>query len=136
VLFFQQELRAVPQSTLSRRERQIMDVVYRLGAATAAEILAEVPDPPSYSAIRALLRILVDKGHLQHRADGPRYIYSPTVSRQKARARALAQLVNTFFDGSATQAVSALLDASQGKLSKAELDELNTLIAAARRKGR
>ena len=123
-------------SSLSRRERQIMDVVYRRGEATAAEILAEIPDPPSYSTIRALLRILIDKGHLQHREDGPRYIYGPTVSRQKARVGALAQLVNTFFDGSATQAVSALLDASQGKLSKAELDELNVLIAAARKKGR
>jgi predicted transcriptional regulator len=122
--------------SLSRRERQIMDVVYSRGEATAAEILAELPDPPSYSAIRALLRILVDKGHLQHREDGPRYIYAPIVSRQKARARALAQLVNTFFDGSAAQAVSALLDSSQGKVSKAELDELSTLIAAARRKGR
>jgi len=123
-------------STLSRRERQIMDVVYRRGEATAAEILTEIPEPPSYSAIRALLRILVDKGHLQHREDGPRYVYGPTVSRQKARAGALAQLVNTFFDGSAAQAVSALLDASQGKLSKAELDEMNALIAAARKKGR
>jgi predicted transcriptional regulator len=122
-------------SFLSRRERQIMDIVYRSGEATVAEILSEIPDPPSYSAIRALLRILVDKQHLQHREDGPRYIYSPTVSRQKARAGALAQLVTTFFDGSATQAVSALLGSSQGKLSKAELDELSALIAAARKKG-
>jgi predicted transcriptional regulator len=123
-------------SSLSRRERQIMDIVYRSGEATAAEILSEIPDPPSYSAIRALLRILVDKQHLQHREDGPRYIYSPTVSRQKARAGALAQLVTTFFDGSATQAVSALLGSSQGKLSRTELDELSALIAAARKKGR
>jgi predicted transcriptional regulator len=123
-------------STLSRRERQIMDVVYRRGEATVAEVLAEIPDPPGYSAIRALLRILVDKGHLRHREDGPRYIYAPTLSRHKARARALAQLVDTFFDGSATQAVSALIDASHGKLSEAELDEINALIAAARKKGR
>ncbi len=126
----------MPQASLSRRERQIMEIVYRLGEATAAEILDEIPDPPSYSAIRALLRVLADKQHLQHRADGPRYIYSPTVSLRKARAGALAQLVNTFFEGSATQAVSALLGSSQGKLSKAELDELSALIAAARRKGR
>jgi predicted transcriptional regulator len=126
----------VAHSTLSRRERQIMDVVYRRGEATAAEILAEIPDAPSYSAIRALLRILVDKQHLQHREDGPRYIYSPTVSRQKARAGALAQVVNTFFDGSATQTVSALLGSAHGKLSKTELDELSALIAAARKKGR
>lgn len=124
------------QASLSRRERQIMDIVYRRGEATAAEILDEIPDPPSYSTVRALLRVLVDKQHLQHREEGPRYIYSPTVSRQKARAGALAQLVNTFFDGSAIQAVSALLGSSQGKLSKAESDELSALIAAARKKGR
>ncbi len=124
------------QPSLSRRERQIMEIVYRLGEATAADIQAEIPDPPTYSTVRALLRVLVDKEHLQHRVDGPRYIYSPTVSRQKARAGALAQLVNTFFDGSATQAVSALLGSSQAKLSKTELDELSELIAAARRKGR
>ena len=126
----------MPQPSLSRRERQIMEIVYRRGEATAAEIQEEIPDPPSYSTIRALLRVLVDKQHLQHREDGPRYVYSPTVSRQKARAGALAQLVNTFFDGSAAQAVSALLGSSQGKLSKAELDELSALIAAARKKGR
>jgi predicted transcriptional regulator len=113
-----------------------MDIVYRRGEATAAEIHAEIPDPPSYSAVRALLRVLIEKQHLQHREDGPRYIYSPVVSRQKARAGALSQVVNTFFDGSAMQAVSALLGSSQGKLSKKELDELSEMIAAARRKGR
>jgi predicted transcriptional regulator len=121
---------------LSRRERQIMDIVYRLGRATAAEIRAQLPDPPSYSAIRALLRILVEKQHLQHREDGPRYVYSPTVSRRKARAGALAQVIDTFFDGSASQAVSALLGSQRGKLSAAELDELSALIDAARNKGR
>ena len=121
--------------SLSRRERQIMDIVYRRGEATAAQILAELSDPPSYSAIRALLRILVDKNHLQHREDGPRYVYSPTVTRQKARARALSQVVNTFFDGSALQAASALLGTSQANLSKAELDELSALIDAARKRG-
>jgi predicted transcriptional regulator len=120
---------------LSRRERQIMDIVYRRGESTAAEILADLPDPPSYSAIRALLRILVDKKHLQHREDGPRYVYSPTLTRQKARARALAQVVNTFFDGSALKAASALLGSSQRKLTKAELDELRALIDAARKRG-
>ncbi|HKE43206.1 MAG TPA: BlaI/MecI/CopY family transcriptional regulator [Steroidobacteraceae bacterium] len=124
------------QPHLSRRERQIMDIVYRLGSATAAEIRAQLPDPPSYSAIRALLRILVEKQHLQHREDGPRYVYSPTVSRRKARAGALTQLVDTFFDGSASQAVSALLGSSRGKLSEAELDELSALIETARNKGR
>lgn len=121
--------------TLSRRERQIMDIVYRHGEATAAQILADLSDPPSYSAIRALLRILVDKKHLQHREVGPRYIYSPTLPRQTARARALAQVVTTFFDGSALKAASALLGSSQRKLTKSELDELSALIDAARKRG-
>ena len=121
--------------SLSRRERQIMDIVYRRGEATAAQILAEMSDPPSYSAIRALLRILVDKKHLRHREDGPRYVYSPTVTRQKARARALAQVVNTFFDGSALKAASALLGSPPHKLTREELDELSELIDAARKRG-
>ena len=121
--------------SLSRRERQIMDIVHRLGEASAAQVMEEMSDPPSYSAIRALLRIMVDKGHLQHREDGPRYVYSATVSRQKARARAMAQVVNTFFDGSALKAVSALLGSSQRKLTKAELDELSEMIEAARKRG-
>jgi len=125
----------VTHESLSRRERQIMDIVYRRGEATAAQILDDLSDPPSYSAIRALLRILVDKKHLQHREDGPRYVYSPTVSRQAARARALSQVVNTFFDGSALKAASALLGSSQRKLTKSELDELSALIDAARKRG-
>jgi predicted transcriptional regulator len=125
----------VTQESLSRRERQIMEIVYRHGEATAARILADMPDPPSYSAIRALLRILVDKKHLQHREDGPRYVYSPTLPRQKARARALARVVDTFFDGSALKAASALLGSSQRKLTKAELDELNDLLETARKRG-
>ena len=112
-----------------------MDIVYRRGEATAAQILAELANPPGYSAIRALLRILVDKKHLQHREDGPRYVYSPTVTRQKARARALSQVVNTFFDGSALKAASALLGSSQKNLTQAELDELSALIDAARKRG-
>lgn len=126
----------MPQESLSRRERQIMEIVYRRGEATVAQVLADLPDPPSYSAIRALLRILVDKKHLQHREDGPRYVYAPTVPRPTARARALAQVVNTFFDGSALKAASALLGASQRKLTKAELDELHALIESARQRGR
>jgi predicted transcriptional regulator len=125
------------QRPLSRRERQIMDVVYRLGEATAAQVLQELPDPPSYSAIRALLRILVHKQQLQHRVEGPRYIYSPVVSRQKARTGALAAVVDNFFEGSAAQAAAALLGSAQGrKLTREELDELSDLIAAARRQGR
>lgn len=122
---------------LSRRERQIMEIVYRHGEATAAQIHEQIEDPPSYSAIRALLRILVDKQHLQHRADGARYIYSPTVSRTKARSAALAGVVDNFFEGSAVRAAAALLGSSHGKkLTKAELDELTTLIESARRQGR
>ena len=121
---------------LSRRERQIMDIAYRLGSATAAEILQQMSEPPSYSAVRALLRILVDKGHLKFEQEGPRYVYSPTVSRKKARAGALEHLVRTFFDGSAAQAVTALLDASHRTLSRTELDELAALIEAAREKDR
>lgn len=125
------------ETRLSRRERQIMEIVYRLGEATAAQVQEEMADPPSYSTIRALLRVLVDKEHLQHRADGPRYVYSPTVSRDKARAGALAQVVNTFFEGSALQTVSALLGSAHGrKLTRTELDELSGLIAAARKQGR
>jgi predicted transcriptional regulator len=125
------------QRRLSRRERQIMDIVYRLGEATAAQVREQLPDPPSYSAIRALLRILVDKQHLQHRAEGPRYVYSPVISRQKARTGALTEVVNNFFEGSAAQAAAALLGSAHGrKLTRAELDELSVLIAAARRQGR
>lgn len=122
---------------LSRRERQIMEIVYRLGEATAAQILEQIEDPPSYSAIRALLRILVDKQHLLHRADGPRYIYAPVVSRTKARATALAGVVDNFFEGSAVRAAAALLGSSHGKkLTRSELDELSTIIDSARKQGR
>jgi predicted transcriptional regulator len=122
---------------LSRRERQIMEIVYRLGEATAAQILEQIEDPPSYSAIRALLRILVDKQHLQHRVDGPRYIYAPTVSRNKARSAALAGVIDNFFEGSAARAAAALLGSTHGKkLTKAELDEISTLIDNARKQGR
>jgi BlaI family transcriptional regulator, penicillinase repressor len=122
---------------LSRRERQIMEIIYRLGEGTAAQILEQIEDPPSYSAIRALLRILVDKQHLQHRMDGQRYIYAPVVSRNKARSAALAGLVDNFFEGSAARAAAALLGSSHGKkLTKAELDEISTLIENARKQGR
>ncbi|HEV8334430.1 MAG TPA: BlaI/MecI/CopY family transcriptional regulator [Steroidobacteraceae bacterium] len=123
--------------SLSRRERQIMEIVYRLGEATAQQVLEAMHDPPSYSALRALMRILVEKQHLQHRADGPRYIYWPTVSRSKARAAALAGVVDNFFEGSAVRAAAALLGSMHGKkLTKDELEELNTIIVNARRQGR
>ena len=91
---------------LSRRERQIMDAIYRRGQATAAEVLQDMPDPPSYSAVRAMLRVLEEKGHLQHVQQGPRYVFLPTVPRDQARRSALQQLVRTFFDGSTEQTVA------------------------------
>lgn len=121
---------------LSRRERQIMDVVYRRGRATAAEVLEEMPDPPSYSAVRAMLRVLEEKGELRHEQDGPRYVFLPTVPREQARRSALQNLVRTFFDGSTEQAVAALLDPADGKLSDAELARLARLINRARKEGR
>ena len=121
---------------LSRRERQIMDVIYRRGRATAADVMQELPDPPSYSAVRALLRVLEAKGHVKHESHGSRYVFLPTVPREKARRSALKQLVQTFFDGSAEQAVAALLDLSASKLSDDELNRLSKLIDQARKEGR
>src|SRR3954465_4562183 len=95
---------------LGRRERQIMDAVYRLGRATAADVLGDLPDPPSYSAVRGMLRLLEDKGHLRHEQDGPRYVYLPTTERDEARRSALAHLLRTFFDNSRESAMAALLD--------------------------
>jgi predicted transcriptional regulator len=119
---------------VSRRERQILDVLYARGRATAAEIQAALPDAPSYSAVRALLRILEEKGHIQHEQDGPRYVYLPTVGRERAKRSALGHLLKTFFDGSAEQAIAALLDSSASRLSDAELERLASLIAEARRR--
>ena len=120
----------------SRRERQIMDVLYRCGRATAAEVLAELPDPPGYSAVRALLRRLEDKGHVRHEEDGPRYVFLPTVTRERARRSALRSLVATFFDGSVEQAVVALVDGSDARLGAAELDRIARLVQKARKEGR
>jgi predicted transcriptional regulator len=127
---------ADPRSQLSRRERQIMDAIYRLGEATAQEVLDHLPDPPSYSSVRALLRVLEDKGHVKHREDGTRYVYAPIVSREKARAGALQQMIGTFFDGSAAQAAAALLDLKDAHLSDDELDRLEALIERARAEDR
>jgi predicted transcriptional regulator len=120
--------------TLSRRERQIMDVIYTRGQATASEVVEALPDPPSYSAVRALLRILEEKGHVRHQQDGPRYVYLPVVPRDRARRSALRSLVRTFFDGSAAQAAAALID--QSKLSDAEFERLRELIEKAHKEGR
>ena len=124
------------QPRLSRRERQIMDVLFRLGRATAAEIREGMEDPPSYSAVRAQLRTLEDKGHLRHQEDGPRYVYAPRVRPEQARRSALRHLVDTFFGGSAAQAASALLDHHSAQLSAQDLEELTQRIAQARREGR
>ena len=121
---------------LSRRERQIMDIVYRLGQASAADVLENMPDPPGYSAVRTMLRLLEEKGYLRHDQDGPRYVYLPTLSRDKARQSALKQLVQTFFDNSTEQTVAALLDMSKSKMSGEELERLSELIEKARKEGR
>src|SRR6266849_2972154 len=102
---------------LSRRERQIMDVLHARGAATAAEVLAGLPDPPGYSAVRALLRILEEKGHVRHRREGARYVYLSRTSPQSARRSALKRVVSTFFQGSVSQAMAALLESADTELS-------------------
>ena len=121
---------------LSRRERQIMDVLYARGRATVQEVLADLPDPPSYSAVRALLRVLEDKGHVHHEEEGPRYVFLPVVAREKARRSALRRVLETFFDGSTEQAVAALLDLQSSQLDPQELDRLARLIDKARKEGR
>ena len=113
-----------------------MEVLYAAEGLTAAEVRERMPEAPGYSAVRALLRILEDKGHVKHEERGPRYVYSPVVSRAKARKSAMKALVQTFFDGSPEQAVAALIDESRGKLGAAELDRLAELIADARKGGR
>lgn len=123
-------------SQLSRRERQIMEAVYRLGRATVSEVVAQISDPPSYSAVRALMNVLEEKGHLRHEQDGPRYVYLPTVGREKARKSALKSLVSTFFDGSSREAIAALLELPESKLSESELEELSRLLQKAKKEGR
>ncbi len=128
----------VPQAhvNLSRRERQIMDILHARGKATAAEVMEAMPDPPGYSAVRALLRLMEEKGYLQHETDGTKYVFMPTIAREKARKSALKQMLQTFFDNSTEQAVAALLDLSKTKLKQEELDRLSSLIEQARKEGR
>src|SRR6202140_469975 len=123
-------------TTLSRRERQILDILYARGRATAAEILGSLPDPPSYSATRALLRVLEDKGHVRHEEDGPRYVFMPRVPKERARRAALKPLLQTFFHHSTESAVAALLDVSAKKLTPQELDRIEALIEGARKEGK
>ena len=121
---------------LTKRERLIMDVIYRLGRATAGEVLADLPGSPHYSTVRTQLRVLEEKGNLRHETDGLRYVYVPIVARQTARKAALRHLVNTFFEGSSASAVTALLGRDAGKLSDEDLDRIESLIRSARREGR
>jgi len=118
---------------LSRRERQIMDILYQRGRASAAEILDAMPDPPSYSAVRAKLRVLEEKGHVRHEAESLHYVYLPTTGREAARRSALRHMLATFFDGSVEQTVAALLDVSAANLSPQDLDRIGRLIEDARR---
>jgi BlaI family transcriptional regulator, penicillinase repressor len=123
-------------SELSRRERQIMDFLYQRERASVAEVMDGIADPPSYSAVRAMLRTLEDKGHVTHIEDGRAYIYQPTVRKDTARQGALSHLLKTFFDGSTEKAVAALLNLKGPRLSKAELDRVAQLVSLAREEGR
>ena len=123
-------------STLSRRERQIMDILYRLGRATANEVMAELPGEPSDSTVRTQLRVLVNKGHVRHEEQGLRYIYSPTVPRHTVRQSALRHLIETFFEGSAEKMLSTLLGSGRSKLSDEELNRLADLIDKAKKGGK
>ena len=120
---------------LGRRERQIMDVIYRLGEAAVGDVLEQLPDPPSYSAVRTMIRLLESKGFLRHRREGTKYIYRPTQSVENASRSALEHLLRTFFSGSATDAVAAILDVSSDNLSDDDLDRLEGLIDRARKEG-
>jgi predicted transcriptional regulator len=120
---------------LGRRERQIMDAVYRRGRATAADVLADLPDPPSYSAVRGMLRLLEEKGHLRHEQDGPRYVYLPTTEHDEARRSALAHLLRTFFDNSRESAMAALLDLGGAPLADDEYARLKAALDQAREPG-
>jgi BlaI family transcriptional regulator, penicillinase repressor len=120
---------------LSRRERQIMDILFSRGRATAAEIHEALPDRPSYSAVRAKLRVLEEKGHVRHQAEDLRYVYLPTVRRETARRSALRHVVQTFFEGSVEQTVAALLDRSSASLSPEELERIARLVDEARAEG-
>jgi BlaI family transcriptional regulator, penicillinase repressor len=121
---------------LGRRERQIMEVVYRLGRASVADVLAALPDPPSYTSVRTMLRLLEEKGHLRHREEGRRFVYLPVVAAGTARRSALKNLLATFFNGSVEKAVATLIESEAGRLSEQELDRLAKLIDQARKEGR
>lgn len=123
-------------ATLSRRERQCLDVLFQRGGATVTEVMEALADPPSYSAVRATLNVLVEKGHAQHRQDGPRYVYLPTIPAETARTAAVRHLVQTFFGGSHEEAMVALLELSDTKVSRDAVERLTRKISAARKEGR
>jgi len=124
------------QKSLSRREREIMDIIYEMNEATVLQVLERLPAPPSYSAVRALLRVLEQKGHISHRQDGPRYVFAPVFPREKARRSALRHLLKTFFDNSTEDVVAALLDISDEGLTAEEYGRLLDLINKAHQEGR
>ena len=121
---------------LSRRERQVMEILHRRGESTVSEIMEALPDPPTYSAVRSILRILMEKDLITHREDGPRYVYLPAVNTDRARDDALKHVIRTFFDGSAEQAVAAVLRVSDAQLSDTEIEQLRDKIKKARVSGR
>ena len=125
-----------PGTKLTRRERQIMDVLYRAGEATVAEVMEQIPDPPSYSAVRATMNVLEEKGHVRHKQDGPRYVYLPAVPRDRARRAALTHLLQTFFDGSPESAVVALLQMTDTTLTPTDFERLAAEVRKARQEGR
>jgi BlaI family transcriptional regulator, penicillinase repressor len=119
---------------LGRRERQIMEIIHRRGRANAAEVLADLPDPPTYTAVRGMLRLLEEKGYLRHEQDGPRYVYSPTADSRRVSHSALKHLVQTFFDGSGSSAVAAMVDIYEKDLADEDLDRLQKILDRARGK--
>ncbi|MDE3198016.1 MAG: BlaI/MecI/CopY family transcriptional regulator [Acidobacteriota bacterium] len=121
------------EPSLSRREREMMDILYTLGRATALDIQERLPDTPSYSTVRTILRVLETKGHIRHVEEGQKYIYEPAVARDKAKQSALQRLISTFFDGSAKAAAAALIDPASSSLSANDLKELESMIRAARK---
>jgi BlaI family penicillinase repressor len=125
-----------PGNEFGRRERQIMNVIHRVGSASVADVRKALPDPPTYSAVRGMLRLLEDKGHVRHEADGLRYIYRPTVSQVSAQRSALRHLVHTFFGGSASNAAASLLELSDAKLTPADAKRLAEIIAKSKSEGR
>ena len=121
---------------LSRRERQIMDILYQNGKASAQEVLDAMPDAPSYSAVRAMLRVLEEKGHVKHQEEGMKYVYTPVVAAGKAKRSAVKHVLDTFFQGSTEQIVAALLDVSSSRLTREELDRMAQMIERAKQEGK